>query len=186
MYVHMGLSVPPGICEGQGTICGDWHHLGSRDGMPSLAHQPWTWSLNVECKLGVVAHAFNPSTQKAEAGRFLSLRPTWSTKWLPGQPGLYRETFSFIRAMFGISGLWDVCVCMCVCDVCMYIWLCWKSGVCEYKCSPLSLLNTKDWKEFGVSACLSQLNQTLMRYFLTSIYIELNTTRSISTLQIYL
>jgi major histocompatibility complex class I len=30
--------------------------------------------------LGVVVHAFNPSTQKAEAGRFLSSRPAWSTK----------------------------------------------------------------------------------------------------------
>jgi hypothetical protein len=28
----------------------------------------------------VVAHAFNPSTWEAEAGRFLSLRPAWSTK----------------------------------------------------------------------------------------------------------
>jgi hypothetical protein len=26
----------------------------------------------------VVAHAFNPSTREAEAGRFLSSRPTWS------------------------------------------------------------------------------------------------------------
>jgi hypothetical protein len=31
-------------------------------------------------KLGVVAQAFNPSTREAEAGRFLSLRPAWSTK----------------------------------------------------------------------------------------------------------
>jgi hypothetical protein len=42
----------------------------------------------------VVAHAFNPSTWEAEAGRFLSSRPAWSTKRVPGQPGLYRETLS--------------------------------------------------------------------------------------------
>ena len=41
-----------------------------------------------------VAHAFNPSTWEAVAGRFLNLRPAWSTKWVPGQPGLYRETLS--------------------------------------------------------------------------------------------
>jgi major histocompatibility complex class I len=29
---------------------------------------------------GVVSHAFNPSTWEAEAGRFLSLRPAWSTE----------------------------------------------------------------------------------------------------------
>jgi hypothetical protein len=28
----------------------------------------------------VVAHAFNPSTQEAEAGGFLSSKPAWSTK----------------------------------------------------------------------------------------------------------
>jgi hypothetical protein len=28
---------------------------------------------------GVVEHAFNPSTQEAEAGGFLSSRPAWST-----------------------------------------------------------------------------------------------------------
>jgi hypothetical protein len=39
-------------------------------------------------------HAFNPSTWEAEAGRFLSLRPAWSTEGVPGQPGLHRETLS--------------------------------------------------------------------------------------------
>jgi hypothetical protein len=29
---------------------------------------------------GVVVHAFNPSTQEAEAGGFLNSRPAWSTK----------------------------------------------------------------------------------------------------------
>jgi hypothetical protein len=43
---------------------------------------------------GVVAHAFNPSTWEAEAGGFLSSRPAWTTKWVPGQPELYRETLS--------------------------------------------------------------------------------------------
>jgi hypothetical protein len=38
-------------------------------------------------RLGLVVHIFNPSTQEAEAGGFLSSRPAWSTKWVPGQPG---------------------------------------------------------------------------------------------------
>jgi hypothetical protein len=29
---------------------------------------------------GMMAHTFNPSTWEAEAGRFLSLRPAWSTE----------------------------------------------------------------------------------------------------------
>ena len=37
----------------------------------------------------MVAQAFNRSTWEAEAGRFLSLKPDWSTEWVPGQPGLY-------------------------------------------------------------------------------------------------
>jgi hypothetical protein len=51
--------------------------------------------LIIKCDLGrvVVAHTFNPS-QEAEAGGFLSSRPAWSTKWVPGQPGLHRETLS--------------------------------------------------------------------------------------------
>jgi hypothetical protein len=42
----------------------------------------------------MVAHAFNPSTWEAEAGEFLSSRPAWTTEWVPGQPGLHRETLS--------------------------------------------------------------------------------------------
>ena len=38
------------------------------------------------------AHAFNPSTWETETGGFLSSRPAWSAKWVPGQLGLYRET----------------------------------------------------------------------------------------------
>jgi hypothetical protein len=34
------------------------------------------------------------SSWEAEAGRFLSSRLAWSTKWVPGQPGLHRETLS--------------------------------------------------------------------------------------------
>ena len=44
---------------------------------------------------GVVAHTFNLSTREAEAGRFLSSRLAWSTKWVPEQPGLYRKTLSW-------------------------------------------------------------------------------------------
>jgi hypothetical protein len=40
----------------------------------------------------VVVHAFNPSTWEGEAGGFLISRPAWSTEYVPGQPGLYRET----------------------------------------------------------------------------------------------
>jgi hypothetical protein len=42
----------------------------------------------------VVAHTFNLSIWEVEEGRFLSLRPAWSTEWVPGQPGLHRETLS--------------------------------------------------------------------------------------------
>jgi hypothetical protein len=40
------------------------------------------WKKETDFKPGVVAHTFNPSTweAEAEAGRFLSSRPVWSTK----------------------------------------------------------------------------------------------------------
>jgi hypothetical protein len=43
----------------------------------------------------VVAHTLNPSTREAEAGKSLNWRPAWSTKWVPGQPELHRETLSW-------------------------------------------------------------------------------------------
>jgi hypothetical protein len=45
---------------------------------------------------GQVAHAFSPSTREAEAeaDEFPSSRSAWSTEWVPGQPGLHRETLS--------------------------------------------------------------------------------------------
>jgi hypothetical protein len=42
----------------------------------------------------VVVHAFNPSTWEAEAGGILSSRPTWSTEWVPGHPGIHSEILS--------------------------------------------------------------------------------------------
>ena len=32
--------------------------------------------------------------KQRQAGRFLSSRPVWSSKWVPEQPGLHRETLS--------------------------------------------------------------------------------------------
>jgi hypothetical protein len=37
-------------------------------------------NIKVEQSWAIVAHAFNPSTRKAEADRFLSSRPAWSTE----------------------------------------------------------------------------------------------------------
>jgi hypothetical protein len=60
-------------------------------------------------RLGVVAHAFNPSTWEAEAGEFLSSRPAWSTEWVPGQPGLHRETLSRKKKMIVRLSLSSFC-----------------------------------------------------------------------------
>jgi hypothetical protein len=85
----------------------------------------------------MVVHAFNPSTQKAEAGGFLSSRPAWITKWVPGQLGLYREVLSQNKTKQNktkqnktkqtkktnnkkeITVSADVCVCMSAC-LCLY------------------------------------------------------------------
>jgi hypothetical protein len=66
--------------------------------IPSISHLVLLSSLmklsKVQQKPGMVAHTFNPSTWRTEAGGFLSSRPAWSTKGVPGQPGIYRETLS--------------------------------------------------------------------------------------------
>ena len=41
-----------------------------------------------------MVHAFNWGIWEEEAGRFHILWPAWSTEWIPGQPGLYKETLS--------------------------------------------------------------------------------------------
>jgi hypothetical protein len=60
-------------------------------------HNDWLINQDSIKKKKKKAQAFNPSTWEAEASGFLSLRPAWSTKWVPGQPGLYRETLSRIK-----------------------------------------------------------------------------------------
>ena len=70
--------------------------------LPFYANKVFTAILSVCAWLLSQARLWEPSnrmleilgTQEAEASRFLSSRPAWSTKWVPGQPGLYRETLS--------------------------------------------------------------------------------------------
>lgn len=52
--------------------------------------------LNKLCMPGIVVHAFNAMHLglMAEAGGCLSLRPTWPTQQVPGQPVVHRETLS--------------------------------------------------------------------------------------------
>jgi hypothetical protein len=47
-------------------------HNDSLNKIEKFVHENW--------HEGVVVHTFNPSTQEAEAGGFLSSRPAWSTK----------------------------------------------------------------------------------------------------------
>jgi hypothetical protein len=82
----------------------------------------------------MVAHAFNSSTREAEAGGFLSSRPAWSTKWVPGQPGLHRETLSR-KTKQNKTKQNKTCICMHVCtSVCMYMHACVHICVHVYAC----------------------------------------------------
>lgn len=42
----------------------------------------------------VVVYTFNPSTREADPSESLSVRPSWSTKCIPGQSALNKETLS--------------------------------------------------------------------------------------------
>jgi hypothetical protein len=50
----------------------------------------------------VVAHAFNPNTQEAEAGQPVNSRPAGSTERVTGQPGLHKKTLFQKKKQKGI------------------------------------------------------------------------------------
>jgi hypothetical protein len=63
----------------------------------------------------VVAHTFSPSTQEAEAGGSLSLRPAWSTDQVLGQPEEKQNTI--YPCIYSVYLCVYVCVCVCVCMI---------------------------------------------------------------------
>ena len=44
-----------------------------------------------------MTHTFNPSTQEAEADRFLSSRPAWSIKWVQDNQGYTEKPCLFLK-----------------------------------------------------------------------------------------
>jgi len=59
----------------------------------------------------MLMHAFNPSTQEAEAGGSMSLTPAWSTELVPEQPGATQENpvlkkKAKRKRMSGCKSLW--------------------------------------------------------------------------------
>jgi hypothetical protein len=73
-------------------IAGMWHYAQIQEG--SFLFKKMRNIKNSYLFQVVVAHAFNPNTQKAEAGGSMSLKPSRSTEYVPGQLGLHRETLS--------------------------------------------------------------------------------------------
>ena len=99
LQMHQKRASDP-ITNGYEPPCGCWElNLGPLEEQPvlltlELSLQAWVLGLKMCTPPAVVAHSFNPSTWEAEAGRFQSSRPAWSTKWVPEHPGLHRETLS--------------------------------------------------------------------------------------------
>jgi len=81
-----------------------WGWEGSSDndlqfGLVLIKKKKWLCS-------GLVVQGLDPSTWEAEAGGSLSLRPAWSTQWVPGEPVLYRETPSQNKIRLAVLRGW--------------------------------------------------------------------------------
>ena len=90
----------------------------------------------------LVVHAFNNSTWEAKAARFVSSKPTWTSQWAPGQPGLHREAYlgkrnlsrkkkkyqmSILSLPLSFQGHLKICfitICVCVCFLCACMCTC--------------------------------------------------------------
>lgn len=70
-----------------------WNTITSKS---KLLNQCIYWAVlqSTERSVALVAHAFDPNTQEAEAHGLLSLRPNWSTERIPREIGLHRESLS--------------------------------------------------------------------------------------------
>jgi hypothetical protein len=64
--------------DGKSTITLHLDHKPSQNFVQNILL--YIYLVKKEIQPGVVAHAFNPSTWEAEAGKFLSSRPSWSTE----------------------------------------------------------------------------------------------------------
>jgi hypothetical protein len=97
----------------------------------------WGFKSPSHCR-AVVVHAFNHSIWEAEASGYLSSRTAWSTEWVPGQPGLHRETLSWKtkkkKSPTPPPGVGWVCVCVCVC-----VYVCVMDFVSACKLSAAAL-----------------------------------------------
>jgi hypothetical protein len=113
-FISVCTPLVPGACRGQKEVLDPWNWS-----CRQLWAAMWVLRINLE-SYGRTASALNSwgifvpricCTFEASLGNrvrshlknklagrqrqaFLSSRPAWATKWVPGQPGLYRETLS--------------------------------------------------------------------------------------------